>query len=526
MGVGLTLLTKMYTLLTPFYRQHIFGDLRPYTCLFSECIESNLDFDRHESWQSHLLKYHWRSWSCPFKCQQPFSVAAELSRHIREDHLPTGTEEEIESIAALGERDAPNNTSRSCPLCDYSMQGLAEYIDHVGCHLEQLALFALPSLETEFLENKTGSEKSNYKPEVGADSLQPFSAIPPSALGAHPTPSFEPPGKGKEAAFSDDAVSDIGTPDLLQPTFGKKAVRRDSWSEDIKVEPLVATPDAPADEEAINYIANIRNEAKMRREIDFGIMKEYNKKPPTDSPGNPMPAHSLSTWYSALDDSAPGPSPPHEDREAAHPQSTWYSPLDYSVTGPALESTDYPIWHYPRDDSLPVVPQSQIHYSMPTHPQSTWYDPPTPQPLTDYSGYYMPQQHRPMAPAVAAGSFGEVSISCVYPGCTARPFNRKADLERHIRHTHSTESNKDAYLCDYSNCTRFREPFHRRDHLRDHLREYHGEDISKRRAPSDMGSGVTTWWRCPRCVARVYVSKHGYECPDCKKSKSEGKRRS
>ncbi|KAH7193853.1 uncharacterized protein B0J16DRAFT_369918 [Fusarium flagelliforme] len=130
------------------WEQHILGDLRPYTCIFYKCIESNLDFDRRESWQSHLLKYHWLSWACPFKCQEHIPSAAELRHHIREHHFPTGTEEELKSIAALGERDASHDTLRHCPLCLQCYNGLAGYVEHVGCHLEQLALFALPSLET------------------------------------------------------------------------------------------------------------------------------------------------------------------------------------------------------------------------------------------------------------------------------------------------------------------------------------------------------------------------------------------
>ncbi|RBR18820.1 uncharacterized protein FIESC28_05870 [Fusarium coffeatum] len=129
------------------WRQHVFGDLRPYKCIDRNCIESNSDFDRRRDLQSHVSKYHWRSWSCPFKCQQHFPSAAELRVHIREHHFPAGTEDELKSITALGERDAPDSTSSPCPLCEHLATGLAEYIDHVGFHLEKLALFALPTVE-------------------------------------------------------------------------------------------------------------------------------------------------------------------------------------------------------------------------------------------------------------------------------------------------------------------------------------------------------------------------------------------
>ncbi|EEU49011.1 uncharacterized protein NECHADRAFT_75747 [Fusarium vanettenii 77-13-4] len=115
------------------------------------------------------------------------------------------------------------------------------------------------------------------------------------------------------------------------------------------------------------------------------------------------------------------------------------------------------------------------------------------------------------------------SNHCLYPGCNVKPFKRSADLQRHYRNAHNPDSTKEAYHCDYPRCTRSNEPFSRRDHFRDHLREYHREDIQKRgivvnkewledRYYSDK------WWRCPRCLVRVYTSKDEFECPQCKGS--------
>ncbi|CZS79225.1 unnamed protein product [Fusarium graminearum] len=136
------------------WKRHVFGDLRPYTCVLSHCTESNTDFDRRHNWQLHVSKYHWRSWSCPFKCHQPFYSAVDLSSHIKDRHLPTGDEEEIRSVTALGERPAPDDTCSHCLLCGRSIIGLNKYVKHLGKHLEQLALFALPSIETGDLERE------------------------------------------------------------------------------------------------------------------------------------------------------------------------------------------------------------------------------------------------------------------------------------------------------------------------------------------------------------------------------------
>ncbi|KAM0493016.1 hypothetical protein ACHAP8_009545 [Fusarium lateritium] len=151
------------------WKRHIFGDLRPYTCVFSNCTNSNIDFDRLHSWQLHVSKYHWRSWSCPFKCQQSLSSAAELSSHIKDHHLPTGTEEEIRLVTTLGEKPASEDTSSTCILCGHPVVGLKKYVKHVGRHLEQLALFALPNLEIENPKREAETrEQNSVKPGTGA----------------------------------------------------------------------------------------------------------------------------------------------------------------------------------------------------------------------------------------------------------------------------------------------------------------------------------------------------------------------
>jgi hypothetical protein len=395
------------------------------------------------------------------------------------------------------------------------LTGLTEYIDHVGYHLEQLALFALPRLEknardpsdfdlwsdwdpTELSFQKPrwstkykgeSNEQSSSKPRADASFTQTLSARTPTVLKEHPVQSFEPPGKGKEAAFLDNAMSDIRSPDLVKPNIGKKAFdSRDYRKKMIISELPIATRDVPTDEQETKGKGKVRDEGAW----------SYIASPQRESDGNKRrpPAFSGHFISDLLPFSAPHYSVP------AHLQPV----VDYpgsSLPDPIQPSKDYP------------------GHSMPAYPQSPG-DNPTLQPPTAYSGYYMPQQHHPVVQAPALGSFAEVSVSCVYPGCTVPPFKRRTDLEHHIKDTHSTESNKDVFLCDYSG---FCKSFHRRDHLRDHLREYHGEDVSEHEASSIMVSGLTIWRRCPHCLGRIYVSDRGYECPDCETPKpNESKR--
>ncbi|KAF4965697.1 hypothetical protein FSARC_6537 [Fusarium sarcochroum] len=157
------------------WKRHVFGDLRPYTCIISHCAESNTDFDRRHSWQAHVSKYHWRSWYCPFKCNgsETFSSALELTQHVKIRHLPSATEKEVEAIVARGERAASNDTSNKCVICGHTVTGLKKYIKHVGRHLEQLALFALPNLEDENAQEDHESDEENVvASEINANSSQ------------------------------------------------------------------------------------------------------------------------------------------------------------------------------------------------------------------------------------------------------------------------------------------------------------------------------------------------------------------
>lgn len=123
----------------------------------------------------------------------------------------------------------------------------------------------------------------------------------------------------------------------------------------------------------------------------------------------------------------------------------------------------------------------------------------------------------------SSGSSRDLPVLCLHPDCDSKPFKRRADYDRHFKHRHAPDSSKDAYFCDYSKCTRKREPFRRRDHFRDHLREFHKEDIEKRGGviKEEFFEGrymPAHWWRCPKCLKRIYIDRYGYDCPDCKTS--------
>ncbi|KAK0614514.1 hypothetical protein B0T14DRAFT_499766 [Immersiella caudata] len=131
----------------PAWKRHVFSDLRPYTCLFKDCIDYSADFERRSQWRAHILQHHWKSWFCPFQCHGSFTSPVDLKEHLTHQHLPGVSSGHLETIATLGERSASETTAVNCPICNHVTIGLRQYTRHIGRHLEQLALFALPKLD-------------------------------------------------------------------------------------------------------------------------------------------------------------------------------------------------------------------------------------------------------------------------------------------------------------------------------------------------------------------------------------------
>jgi hypothetical protein len=92
---------------------------------------------------------------------------------------------------------------------------------------------------------------------------------------------------------------------------------------------------------------------------------------------------------------------------------------------------------------------------------------------------------------------------------------------------------KDCHKCDYKKCGRSQDQFTRKDHYRDHLRDFHKEDLGCAKGGKNMDPAKwekaqqswikerqidPEWWRCVKCLARVYWREAGWECqtPNCK----------
>lgn len=146
------------------WRQHVFSDLRPYICTFSDC-EGPYFGDINE-WFRHEMQNHRVSYTCRL-CQSNIFLAKErYLAHVQKNHpvmLEDGEEQLVLDIAKSPLNQIP---AQDCPCCSEWTDRLKErttaanmpspasnnilaveptlFKRHLASHLEQLALFAIP----------------------------------------------------------------------------------------------------------------------------------------------------------------------------------------------------------------------------------------------------------------------------------------------------------------------------------------------------------------------------------------------
>ncbi len=141
------------------FRRHVFADMQAYVCTFTDCKTPNQLYETSDSWYNHELQMHRKEWCCNIGDHPPCSNKEEFLRHMRTSHSDAYLEHQLPDVLKMCER--PTQQAHTiCPLCtddheeyvagelmvrrDQRLVSLAEMKRHLGHHLEQLALFAVP----------------------------------------------------------------------------------------------------------------------------------------------------------------------------------------------------------------------------------------------------------------------------------------------------------------------------------------------------------------------------------------------
>jgi len=151
-------------------------------------------FRSRNEWFAHELQNHRREWACQFCQLPPFSTVSAFTKHTKSVHPGVLAGSSLDALVLQSEEPIDKISSKACQLCNdwetdlirkqanlpESLASPKDYLEiayskpklfrrHLGRHMEQLALFALPSHDTEELEDDSSVEE---KQEVRPGELQ------------------------------------------------------------------------------------------------------------------------------------------------------------------------------------------------------------------------------------------------------------------------------------------------------------------------------------------------------------------
>lgn len=129
------------------WTDHVFMDLEPYMCTWDDCIRSDKTFPSREAWFRHELDNHRvpKVWFCQ-SCKMEFTQSEALEEHLKITHDSTLRQEELSMMASMCERYSQKPlVDQPCTLCGTRCSNAEILKDHVGEHMEQLALTSISS---------------------------------------------------------------------------------------------------------------------------------------------------------------------------------------------------------------------------------------------------------------------------------------------------------------------------------------------------------------------------------------------
>lgn len=125
------------------WKRHVFRDLRPYVCTFTQCSNPDKLYATRREWIYHEMQMHRRQWNCR-PCHTSYTKKEMMASHIRLVHGQLWDERQLPAVLEASERPIESGHQQACPLCDSELP-LSALMAHVAGHMEELALFVLPA---------------------------------------------------------------------------------------------------------------------------------------------------------------------------------------------------------------------------------------------------------------------------------------------------------------------------------------------------------------------------------------------
>ena len=150
-------------------RRHVFIDLNPYICTFTDCKLGLASFGTRRSWADHEFSIHRVSkvWSCS-ECGISFPDKERYQEHAKWKHAPVFTRGQLELLTKTAEKYTGNAVCGSCPFCaENPGTKVRAFSMHVAKHMEEIALAVLPrdaDFESDHESQSSDDETSESHP--------------------------------------------------------------------------------------------------------------------------------------------------------------------------------------------------------------------------------------------------------------------------------------------------------------------------------------------------------------------------
>lgn len=95
-------------------------------------------------WIFHEVQTHLRQWNCRLCDHEAFQQEDALGKHISTQHADRIKPTQIPAMLRISESKLKESTIHRCEFC-YLEDSVVNLLDHMAGHMEQLALFTLPT---------------------------------------------------------------------------------------------------------------------------------------------------------------------------------------------------------------------------------------------------------------------------------------------------------------------------------------------------------------------------------------------
>ena len=160
-------------------------------------------FADRSTWFSHELQVHRIEWCCPFCTHSPLQSLESFKDHLQNRHAQKFVKEQLSALGATCQQSVERISPQCCPFCDEWFVKLkdanpdlagetlvvtpAQFQHHVGSHMEQLALFALPKDHGDAVESTgvAGGADNRAASELGSKASYECHENPPLHIAAY-----------------------------------------------------------------------------------------------------------------------------------------------------------------------------------------------------------------------------------------------------------------------------------------------------------------------------------------------------